>query len=493
MANDVSFQRAEYALALPDWQLAADACAGERAIKDKGETYLPKPNPNDRSEENDEFYKSCYLTRAVYYNVTGRTLQGLTGATFKSVPTLTVPTALKYVEKDVNGAGVSVYQQSQAALANVLQKGRHGLLVDYPPVEAPASLAQQQAGLIRANIISISAEQVINWRTEQVGGIHRLSLVVIAETVEEITPDGFGIEKVDQFRVLKLVSGQYVVELWRKDPKGEWYLLDVRAPTDGAGRPWDVIPFGFIGSENNDHNVDHAPLIDLAGLNIKHYRNSADYELSVFFVGQAQPWMSGLSEDWRDHLEKDGIYIGARTPILLPEGGAFGFAQAEPNTLVKEAMDAKEQQMVALGARLVQPGQAVKTATEAQSDNEAQHSVLSLCVSNVSEAYTQALKWAARFMNAPDAGIEYALNQQFTERTFDPQILTALVAAWQAGRVPSADLNNQLRKLGIIDPEKTDEEIKGELESESADLGLDDADSAPAKKPVKNGDPAKAA
>lgn len=471
MANNVTFQREDFRSALSDWQLVADVCAGEKSVKARGETYLPKPNPHDESKENDERYKQ-YKARAVFYNATGRTLQGLVGAVFRKWPVLTAPTALNYVEDDVDGAGVSVYQQSQKVLAEVVKKGRHALLVDYPNVQAPASRAQQNAGLIRASIVSLNAEQVVNWRLEKVGGTHRLALVVISEKTEQGTEDGFGVESVEQFRVLRLIDGRYTVEVWRQI-EGEWSVDEAYQPTDGRGLYWDVIPFTFVGAQNNDSEVDSAPLYDLARLNAAHYRNSADYEDSAFFVGQAQPWISGLSEEWRTHLEESGIYIGSRSPILLPDGGAFGFAQAQPNTLVKEAMDQKERQMVALGARLVERGQAVKTATEAQAENEAQHSVLSLVANNVNEAYNLALSWVARFMNAPE-DVDYTLNQDFIDQKLDAQMLTALVGAWQSGRLPSSDFWTQLRKFGIIDPEKDDEEIKDELESEDGGLGLHD-------------------
>ena len=42
--HDVTFQRREFDDAVGDWQLVADVCAGSRAVKAKGTTYLPDPN-----------------------------------------------------------------------------------------------------------------------------------------------------------------------------------------------------------------------------------------------------------------------------------------------------------------------------------------------------------------------------------------------------------------------------------------------------------------
>lgn len=470
---DVTYKREDYRGALHDWLLVDHACQGEKAIKQEKETYLPRPNPNDDSEENNRRYLQ-YLERAVYYNATGRTLEGLVGAVFRKDPVVGTPAGIRYVEDDVDGSGVSIYQQSQKALEEVMKKGRFCLFVDYPQHEGDSSKRDQIDGNIRATISGIEASRVVNWRVARIGSVYRLSLVVIRETEKTITADGFGVEETEQYRVLNLVDGVYLVEVWQPNEKGVWTVVESYLPLDGTGKYWREIPFTFVGAKNNDPDIDKAPLYDLARLNIAHYRNSADYEDSAFFVGQAQAWMSGLDTEWRDHLEKTGLYIGSRTPILLPEGGQFGFAQAEPNTLVKEAMDAKEKQMVALGARLIERGQAVKTATEAQSENEAEHSVLSLAAGNVSEAYTHALGWMCQYMAAPEGEQVFGLNTEFVEQTLDPQMLTALVAAWQSGKLPSSDFWNQLKKYGIIDPEKDEETIKGELESEGAGLGLDD-------------------
>jgi len=243
-----------------------------------------------------------------------------------------------------------------------------------------------------------------------------------------------------------------------------------------------IIPFVFVGAQNNDASIDEAPLYDLAYINRAHYRNSADYEDSVFIVGQPQPWISGLTEEWRDHLEKDGkTYTGSRAVMLLPEGGAYGFAQASPNPLAKEAMDQKEAQMIALGARLIEATQANRTATESDNDKEASTSVLSMCCANVSEAYTQAIAWCARYVDLtlPESEGQYAINQDFTRMSAEPQIITALVGAWQSGAFAKPDLRAFLRRLGVIAVDRDDDAIEEDLQAEGPALGAMGAEVMP--------------
>lgn len=471
MAN-VEYTRREYDAARSRWRLVRDVCKGSEAIKHCGDEYLPRPNAQDKTEQNLARFES-YLARAVFYNATGRTKNSLVGAVFRTWPTLNVPSPLDYVATDIDGQGVSVYQQSQSVIGHLLETGRHGLLVDYPSVEAgTVSMKDRAARGIRATVTSYVAEAIINWRTRLVGGQHLLSLVVLHETYDTDTDDGFGMETKDQYRVLKLdEAGLYVQELWRNE--GSWAPVEIKQPTDGRGARWSVIPFQFLGSENNDSSIDDSPLYDMAEINIGHYRNSADYEEAAYLVGQPQPWMAGLDEQWRDHFEQNGLYLGSRAPWLLPQGGTCGVWQAHANTVAKEAMDAKEDQMVALGARLIERGSATKTATQSASDSAAEHSVLSLLVSNVSEAYSQVLQWIALFENATGEAI-FKLNQDFTQITLDANIMAGLFNAVQGGQLPQADFWQYLRDRGVIDPEKTDEQIRDELQT--SDTGPDLSD-----------------
>lgn len=450
---NITFSRIPAAI-LKRWEKVRAVCAGADAVKEA--CFLPYLNKADKSEQNVA-RNAAYVERAQFYNATGRTLNGLIGLAFRRDPTHDLPEKLQYLLKDVDGAGISIYQQSQAALSSTMQTGRHGLYVDF------------SEALARPVIKAYLAEDIINWRPELVGGKVVLSLVVLHEQVE--VPNGYGFDLVDQFRELVLEDGVFVSRVWRVTEAGEELIEEVTPQSRGS--KFDVIPFTFVGAVNNDHEIDGAPLYDLADLNVGHFRNSADYEDSVFFVGQAQPWMSGLDQEWRDWLEekKNELYVGSRNPILLPQNGAFGFAQVQPNTLAKEAMDHKEEQMISLGARLLETTRANKTASEDNNDEVASTSVLSLCVANVSEAYKRAIGWCARYLDMGEIEVEYKINQDFERMSADPQMIAALVAAWQSGAFAKFDLRAFLRRLGLIAVERTDEQIDGDIEADGPALG----------------------
>jgi hypothetical protein len=473
MANDVTFTHPDYDAAFAEWTLVKDAAAGERQIKAKGDEYLPRPNAADTSKANQTRYDQ-YLARAVYYNVTGRTVRSLSGLAFRRWPEIELPSQLDAFVENATGAGVSLIQHAQATLSQILKTGRGGLLADYPRTDGPQSLADQQSGSAQPTLSYYTETAITNWKTMKVGSRVVLSLVVLMETHE--VDGGWEVKLEPQYRVLRLVGGIYRQELWRKQrsDKGAvrknapWVLADAITPRQGNGQPWKEIPFQFIGSQNNDATIDQAPMGDIAALNIAHYRNSADYEDSVYIVGQPQIVMAGLEQQWVDMLEEKGVYIGSRAPLPLPEGGSAQLLQAAPNTLCKEAMDQKERQMAAIGARLIAAGSAEvaqRTATQVESDDATAHSVLSLCCDNVSKAYQQALRWAANFANAT-GNVVFSIATEFT-KIIDAPTLQVMLQLVQAGKMPEADLFSALRVAGYIDSEKTDDEIRDEISAQA--------------------------
>ena len=457
----ITFKRSDYTAALADW-LKIDAVVNG-TVKNYGEAYLPNPNAVEDGQEARKIYER-YKERAAFFNATGSTLRSLVGMAFKRWPSFERPPEMDYLEDDADGSGVSIYQQSQNAVAEVLAKGRKALFVDYPQVDRTLSRAEMASGYYRPTIISLDAEQVINWRTERVGSSHKLVQVVFWEEIEAVASDGIGVEFQKLYRRLMLVDGVYMQQVWVQG-KESTEMVSEFTPRDGAGRTWDVLPFCFIGSQNNDHRIDNPPMLDMVNLNIKHYQVSADWYNALFYAGQPQPWMAGLTTEWRDWLEEHGYIVGSRSVIPLPEGGQFAFATVPAETAIQSELKDIEQRMVAIGARLIQSGVAVKTAQQARDESEATTSVLSLAVENVNEAYNKALGYVARYLNIGGEW-SYQVNSQFIGSA-DAQMVTALVALYNTGRFPDDDLFRFLRRSDLIDPTKTDDEIREALEGQS--------------------------
>lgn len=382
-----------YQTQLPKWEKMQDVLAGQDAVKAKRTLYLPMCNCDDTSKENLERY-DAFLKRAVFLEATKETLSTHVGIAFAEDPEFD-PDGLDFLSYDANGAGVSIYQIAQQALGKQLVFGKCGVLVDYPDIDtSKVSQAEKEMLALRATTVLYEAQAIVNWRVQKIGAEHKLVLLVLKERALKVDPaDEFSEEEIDQYRVLRLDEQGYSVQLYQEDQP----TTEKMYPKQATGKTFDKIPFQVIGSQHNTFNVNEIPLEPLANINLAHYRNSAEYENSIFHVGQVQPYMTNLSEEWRDHLEKTGVKIGSGYVMLLPEGGTFGFAQAEPNMIAKEGMDDKLALMRAMGAKLLEPSATNKTATQVDEEAITQHSVLSLCVANLNEAFENILQWVAMF------------------------------------------------------------------------------------------------
>ena len=469
----VNYVRKELQAVVKIYSMIRDCIAGQFAIKAKGQTYLPKPNAEDASPENAARY-DAYIERSVFYNVTARTLRGLVGQVFLRDPVIELPTLLQSVNDDANGEGVSLTQIAKRTVQQVLAYGRAGLFVDYPATLGSASRLELEQGYIRPTIEGYSPWDIINWRTISRGAKEVLSLVVLKESYVE-KDDGFEETLGIRYRVLTLgptpknpffePSEFYTVELWQS-AEGKLGIAESYQPTDANGNLLTEIPFTFVGAENNDTEIDNAPLYDIAALNVAHYRNSADYEESCFIVGQPTPIFSGLTQEWVENVLKGVVPFGSRGGISLPVGGDAKLLQAESNTMVFEAMQLKERQMVALGAKLVEQETVQRTATEANLETASENSTLASSAKNVSAAYEWALGKCAEFVGASGV-ITFQLNTDFDLSAMSATERAEVVKSWQAGALTFTEMRSVMKKAGIATEE--DDVAKEQIAQDTAD------------------------
>lgn len=487
----IDSQHKEYSKNRKIWQLIKDCDDGPQAIKSRssggdgsvtlnglpGTAYLPAPNATDTSSENKARY-NAYLQRANFVNFTGTTKEGVLGLIFRKETMIEAPLRLEYLIKNANGGGLSTDQMIKDVVGDVLGIGRHGLLVDYPPAARGLTAQQVSDMALRANILSYPAESIINWRTETIGGITKLTMVVLCEPTEKMV-DEFESKEVIYHRVLLLVGGMYIQNLYdddgnlvtydtgEMDENGDSIRTGDIIPRNAAGGTWDEIPFIFVGSINNDPSVDKAPLYDIAEINIAHYRNSADYEESSFLVGQPTPVLSGLTTSWVKEVYKDqGIALGSRSPIYLPDGGDAKLLQSDANSQPMEGMKHKEEQLIKIGARIITDTGGVETKDAAKMRYAGQNSKAGSVIINVQAAFTQCYAWAGVFMGETAESI-ININKEFYDATIDPQMIIAAIQMMDRGIWAKSDLQNLTRKGGLIESTRTNEDIDNEAENTS--------------------------
>lgn len=452
----VAFVRKEIQQMLPQWTLIKDCLKGETAVKDKGFTYLPYPSTNsDEFCETDSRYVA-YKNRAVFLNVTRRTIYELLAQVFIKDPTIDSQSdnkMIQYLIDNASGNGVSLIQCAKQSLKYAIAYAYGGVLVDFPQTEM-LSKADFDRGTYRPTITPYSPFTIRNFRVEDHGAEERLTLVVLKESYYEFDSDGFELKEKPMLRVLRLINGVYTQIIYYNTsdiPHNDDYeKKKVITPTDCNGNTLDYIPFYFIGMENNNPYPDNPIMYDLASLNIAHYRNSADYENTMFIAGQATLVISGL-------LGNKSLPVGSSEPVLrlgsehaisLANGGTASLLQAKSDSGLAESMEKKEKQMSAFGAKFLDSDNVAKTAYQVKVENPSQGSILANCADNVSNAYTKALKTAHRICGLDDSKVMFELNTDFEYNRVGSDEQNFFINAWITGAISFSEMRSYLKRAG---------------------------------------------
>lgn len=476
---NVGFISPALAALMDQYQLIRDVIAGEVAVKEQGELYLPRPAPSDNSAENMATYLN-YKKRAQFFPAARLTLDALVAQVFMRPPEIYVPDSMDIILKNATGSGVSLELQAKRAFEYAMAYSRGGVYTDYPYTEGYTSVADAEKGRIRPTINVVDPMNIINWQLREIGAEEVLSLVVIAEQYCDYASDGFEVAMVPRWRVLGLDENNfYYQELYvakRKPSKGMRGVYELEReriyPRDGNDQLMSFIPFTFFGSDNNDPNPDMPVFYGLCSLTLGWYRNSADFEQALFMGGQPTLVITGVDQQWQK--DNAGVArLGTAGGLALPTNATADFLQAETNNLPKEGMEQKQKLMIAAGARLVEDRSIQRTATEVSIENASSNSILASVARNVSEAIENALRWAAVFKREDPEQIVFKLNADFDISKITPEARRMLLEEWQKGAITFEEYRAILTKHGIAteDARIARAKIDQDLTDAAMDLG----------------------
>lgn len=449
----------QYADQCERWARNRAACAGQDAVKLASTDFLPDDNATDRSNEARSRYLR-YLLRAVWMPVSGYTKQGLIGMMSRRPAEVELPSQIEYAKENADGAGLSLEQMAKLALAEVIEVGRLGLLVDYPAAE-PGLSAEQVAQMgLSARITIYKAESIDNWKLANIGGVLRLVMVKLCE-IAEVEKDEYLLEAEKRYRVLRLQDGVYTQTLYNDK---EEQIGEVLIPRQANGQPWEHIPFQIIGATTNSPEVDQALISGIVDLNTAHYQMSADSakNLHIHSGGTLVIASSMSNEQWKE-ANPQGVTVGADQGLFLGDTGSATLLQLDPASAVEEKLRSLETQMVAVGAHLISDTNGLQTAEAARIDASGRASSLSTAVGNVSEGIEAALEDMTLFMGGDPEQVKYQLNQQFYPDNVDAPTIMAMIQLLDRQVVAVQDVRTKLRGGGLIAQNRTDEEIDGEV------------------------------
>lgn len=487
----VNTPHAEYQHRKPDWEKIRTFVEGARAVRKAGETYLPKPSGWKTEEYN------AYKARAEVYGAVDRTIDGLDGAIFRKVPQVEAPASAEEITRDITLAGESLQVWLRTIVREVLTVGRVGALVEFASTAVPDGALARTSGPDRPYVVTYTAEQIINWESEVRDGVTTLTLVVLEETtMVQSSTDPFVKVPEKRYRVLRLVDGRYVVELWTEDKtlgtaveagisassaKEVRYAKTSEVTPQRRGAPLSQIPFFFASPTGQQACPSKPPLLDITDLCVLHYMVSADYAHGLHWVGLPTPWITGASE-------KDKIEIGPSAAIILPDPqakvGMLEFTGTGLNA-VKERLEGLERKMAALGARILEEqkkdaesGDALKIR---QGGDASVLAGISDAISRAAESILARMLWWQEGAGDQEPDVTVALNMDFFAVSMDPQLLVALMQTWQAGAMSKETFVWNLKRGEFMPEDRTVEDEMAKLETETPPGMGDTTKQAPAR------------
>ena len=472
-----------------DWTKCRDAIAGETRVKSKDIEYLP-PLP---SHTNDNNRYKAYLKRATFYNSTHRTLEGLVGSIFRKSPVINDLPDDTIVERlhlrDLTQDGESIYELSNILVTETLSVGRVGILLDRPQLKFQDEDIPVVDGEDDSPYITVyRAENILNWRSVKVGRRRVLQQVVLREVVPD--PEAIGHKDKERIRMLEL------------DPNGVYYqylLTDSGLPDNDTivypsnqGRPIRYIPFIFINPKSLNPEVEKPPMLDIVQMNFSHYRSYAALEHGRAYTAFPQFYVSFRDNDQfpamnydnpseqGDAANADGAYRVDSDAVWEIEGGTPGILEYQGSGLnsLENALEKKEGQIQALGARLITPlkGLPAQSAVVYELQSLGDAAILLQLANQVAKTMDIIVKWMADWEQVllPTPRPSFSFTASFTDTKVTARELRAILALYKEHAIPKDALYHTLREAGVLPPRMTLEEFKTLLDDPDQVWQLDD-------------------
>jgi hypothetical protein len=366
--------------------------------------------------------------------------------------------------------------------------GHAAILVEYPRTDGRQTLKDEKTGNIRPYWVPIRKDNILSWRTDLVAGKLTLTQLVLKESVV-VQKGMFGEETEDRYRTFYNNGGTVGWELYRITDNKELVREDA-----GLYPTQDEIPVAEITTSGKQGLFEsEPPFLDLAYLNLAHYRQWSDYDTSIYKTCVPVLFTAGVitsDEQGAPIVIGPNSAIGANDPAAKCEYVSHDGAAL---AACKASLDDLENRMGALGlAALATSKRTAETAKAKEIDKGASDSALAVTARAVQDGAERALYFTAKYLGK-DSGGSLELNTEFDDLTMDAPTMTAWANLATSLQLPAKVVLEALIEGGKL-PENTDvDELAGEMEAaavaeadrkaEEFQMSLDAKAKAPPAKP----------
>lgn len=446
-----------------------DTIKGTDYVKNGGTLYLPKLGDQSQSEY------EAYKTRANFLGATERTVSVMVGSLLRKPAETNVPDKLDYLIEDMTGHGESLEDFIRQVSHCLMSTGRVAILLDRITGVPPDDKIYYKY---------FPSDQITDWDVDESPGKPRkLTRVVLEEYF--MVREGFRKSLRVRYREYILKNNVCTVtfheqmgdtnvgmKLSAANLRGLQFKKKRRVTLKSRGKPLDYIPVTFVSSGQEDnYEPGKPPVLDVADINLSHYRTSADLEHGRHWTALPTPYFTGLDAD-------SEITIGSGKAMIMKDpSSTAGFLEFSGVGLksLEAARKEKEDQMAFLGARmLTDKSNGSENAEVTRINHSGEIAVLTDLARALSRGLTKAFVYAAKWDNAPEDGIFIRINTDYINTYMSSGDLQSLTSAYQAGAI---SLDTYLARLqrGEIIPEDVDiDEEKEKIEQQKAEAAANE-------------------
>lgn len=514
----------------PDWEQLRDAAKGERAVKAKGQVYLPPTSgmildglngpqaalgynpaggngggtggnsaPGYAGKNLGQIAYEAYKLRSVFPEYMTDALEYFMGSLHNKSPVIELPEEMEPMRENATPLGEPLEILLQRINLEQLTTGRVGILLDLPKNPNPTNPLPFIALYV--------AEAIINWDDQTGNGDGEdsnedgslrdaLNLVVLDESGLKRNSE-FEWEVSEKYRVLQIGNislnepeGIYKQGLFQKDTgTGLTYSEDQMITPMLRGKTLSSIPFKFINTKDISPEPDKSPLSSLCRQCFTIYRGEADYRQNLFMQGQdtlviiggrqrnslpgdeggEEPLRTGAGSRIDLELDGDAKYVGVNSQGLAEQRTALANDRKRCESRSGQLIDASQ------GDK--ESGAALKTRVGAQT------ATLNQIAKTAALALEMLLKQCAEWMGADPAKVKVTPNLEFADYQMAGQDLGNLMIAKRngaplsmksihrlavQGNLTNMDYETEKTEIEAEPPLAVDPNIKAKLDADAA-------------------------
>lgn len=429
----------DYGDCADEWQIMRDTIAGARAVKDRGEVYLPMPSGFAAQPDKGTAMYAAYGTRAQFPELLSPAIGGMVGIIHQSEFQIAMPDSMEAIWERATRDGMSLEAFHRRVTRELLETGRYGILAEAP----------EQGGM--PYLAGYAAESIINWSAER-------DMFVLDESGK--VRDGFEWKDQKKFRALLLVDGRYVQQVEIAGNMG----AEVQ-PQALGDRSLTEIPFVVIGARDVAVDPEKPPLIGSARRYLAAYRLDADYRHQLFNTGQETFVI--INGDAPEAVGAGVVLVLKGDEQNKPDAkyvGPTGTGIAAHKIAIEDDLNAAAE----AGARLFdgqdqaqESGEARKLRFGAETAN-----LTSIAQASAS-GLEKALRYCAQMIGADPEEVVVKPPQNLLSSKMGAQDLAAVVAAWKEGAISYTTLYENLTRGQVASVERDAEAELALLDEEA--------------------------